>query len=101
MSTSQKQPIVYVLLSFVLIAVGYFVFAYKSPITVVNEQHIEIDRSPRFVELLGKKELSTEEFEELKMESYSHWVRANPGSKLSFQQWEQLVQKKSASRSNP
>ncbi len=92
MSTPHKQPIIYVVLTFVLTGIAYFVFVYQSPITVTHTQHIEVEPSTRFTELLGKKELTPEEFEELKMESYNHWVKSSPGNPINFEQWKELFQ---------
>ncbi len=101
MTTSLKQSLIYVLLSFILIGVAYLVFVYESPITVVHEQHIEIERNPSFVELLGEEELTEEEFKGLKLESYNHWVKANAGNELSLKQWEERFGKNQTRISNP
>jgi len=71
-----------------LLAVGYGVLFYESPIRVVSTETIDMPPSPRFAELSSKSSLTLEEFEELKMESYKYWKSLSPSNDLSFEEWQ-------------
>jgi hypothetical protein len=81
------------LLTFVVIAATYLFFVYESPVTVIHEQSYEVERSPRFNELLNKESLSMEEFKELQKESYEHWKKLSTQNTMSFEEWKKRSRK--------
>jgi len=87
MEAPTLKLLVYVLAAFLIIAAGFMVATYQSPVSVISEEHASIERSPRLIELLGKPSLSLAESEELNRELYAHHRKLNPSSGLGFEEW--------------
>ena len=61
-----RNSIIFIGAFFAIIAIGYFLFAYESPITSYPLNVESVKRDPRIEILLSKSELTEPEFIELK-----------------------------------